>query len=306
MGQITVTTRKLKVAGANGKRVDLLGKFLSLAEAQAGIANGSIVPDPDSVNVKSTVEVYSNSGKYEYEWSHSLSAFTQIGRGDGSTALANAYIMLRGTDEHIGFEQVQAGNPVSCLLNLDTDFSLSVKIPVIDTPENGQRIKLIENGQNAIQINMGSGNYGLYFTDGSISAGVNVFSEITANNELTFVYTSANKQLKYYINGLSKGTLSLSNRTNNADGNIKLGKETGANRLRGGVNDMVVYSVALSSNDIQQVKDGVPIEQRDAHGDAVAYVPMGEDVYPTVSDKLGNLQDGQLYNGSPDDFVEIV
>ena len=305
MANITASMKKLKVAGANGKRVDLLGKFLSLAEATAAVSNGSIVPDSDSVNVKSVIDVYGVSGLEHYEWSHSLGAFTRIGRGDGSTALANAYIMLQDTDEHIAFQQVTGGNPASCLLNLDTDFSLSIKIPVNDTPENGQRIKLIENGQNAIQINMGANNYGLYFTDGSISAGINVFSEITANNELTFVYTSSDKKMKYYINGLLKGTLALSNRTNNADGNIKLGKESGADRLRGGVDNMVVYNVALSSNDMQQVKDGVPIESRDAHGDAVAFCPMGEDVYPTVSDSLGNLVDGQLYNGSPDDFVEI-
>ena len=182
--------KKLSINGRNNKRVETLGAFLSLSEAVQSVADGSIVPNSDSVNVRSIIHVISSDGFHFYEWSNSLGAFTEIGRGDASGVLANAYIRLQGTDELIEFEQMQPGNPAYCMLNLDHDFSITIKIPIIDTPENGQRIKLIENGQNAIQINMGSGNYGLYFTDGSISAGVNVFSEVTANDVITVIGSS--------------------------------------------------------------------------------------------------------------------
>lgn len=300
-----LVVKNFSLNGRNYKRVDTLGAFLSLEEAIQSVADGSIKPSTDSVNVRSIVYVLANTGFHFYEWSNSLGSFTEIGRGDASGVLANAYIRLQGTDELIEFEQMQPGNPAYCMLNLDFDFSITIKIPIIDTPENGQRIKLIENGQNAIQINVGSGNYGLYFTDGTISAGVNVFSEVVANDELTFVYTASDKKMCYYINGTNKKTLSLSDRTNNANGKIKIGAPTGAERLKGGVDNLVVYNVALSSNDTDEIKNAVPIEQRTAHGDAVAYCKLGEAVYPSIVDQKGNLNDGELKNGSPDDFVPI-
>lgn len=296
---------KLSMSGRNYKRVETLGAFLSVDEAAQSVADGSIVPNPDSVNVRSIVHVISSTGFHFYEWSNALGAFTEIGRGDASGVLANAYIRLQGTDELIEFEQMQPGNPAYCMLNLDADFSITIKIPLIDTPENGQRIKLIENGQNAIQINMGSGNYGLYFTDGSISSGRSVFTEVVANDELTFVYTASDKKLHYYINGQHQKVLNLSDRTNNADGKIKIGAPTGQDRLKGGVDNLVVYNVALSSNDTAEIAAAVPIEQRTAHGDAVVYCKLGEAVYPSIVDQKGNLLDGVLKNGSPDDFVPI-
>ncbi len=305
MANITATAKKLKIAGRNGKRVDTLGQFLTLQEARDSVTDGSIVPDADSVNVKSIVDVLSDKW-YKYEWSHSLSDFVQIGRGDGSSVLANAYIRLAGSDEHIEFEQMQAGNAADCILNLDKDFSLSITIPLIDTPENGQRIKMIENGTNAIQFNIGSSNYGVYFTDGSLSQGANVWVEIAANDELTFVYTASTNYMAYYINGVYKANLALANRTNNADGNVKIGMPTGANRLKGGVDNFIAWDYPLSANDLVEVASGVAIESRTAYPAAVAYCRMGEDVYPHVSDLKGNLQDGALINGSPADFVAIT
>lgn len=296
---------KLSINGRNYKRVETLGAFFSVDEATQSVADGSIVPNSDSVNVRSIVHVISGTGFHFYEWSNALGAFTEIGRGDASGVLANAYIRLQGTDELIEFEQMQSGNPAYCMLNLDTDFSITIKIPLIDTPENGQRIKLIENGQNAIQINMGSGNYGLYFTDGSISAGVNVFTEVVANDELTFVYTASDKKLRYYINGQNEKVLSLSNRTNNADGKIKIGAPTGQDRLKGGVDNFAAWAINLSNNDLAEIAAGVPLESRTAYADAKVHCKMGEDLYPHISDLKGNLVDGELKNGSPDDFVPI-
>lgn len=305
MAEITVTIKKLGIAGRNFKRTDLLGVFDSLQEANDAIADGSIVPDSDSVNVKSNVQIDKAGGPFTYVWSHSLSAFVSLGHGDGSGMLANAYIRLAGTDELIEFEQMQPGNPTYCLLNLDVDWAASIKIPLIDTPENGQRIKLIENGQNAIQINMGSGNYGLYFTDGSISAGVNVFSEVVANDELTFSYNATSKTLLYYINGANPKSMSLTNRTNNANGKVKIAAPTGSDRLKGGVNDLVIWDHTLSSNDTAEIAAGVPLIDRTAYSSVVSHLPMGEDVYPHVGDIKNNLIDGVLVNGSPDDFVAI-
>lgn len=302
----TLSTKKLAIMGRNYKRVETLGAFVSLDEAIAQVAEGKVTPDSDSVNVKSVVQVFDSTGLHFYEWAHSLTQFTKIGRGDASGVLANAYIRLQGSDEHVEFQQMQSGNPSYCLLNLDVDFSTTIKIPVIDTPENGQRVKLIENGQNAIQINISNGNYGLYFTDGTTSAGINVFSEVVANDELTFVYTASDRLMKYHINGTLKGTLNLSNRTNNVDGVVKIGDATGLDRIKGGIDDFVIYNVALSSNDMQQVKDAVPIELRDCHTNATSYCKLGEALYPNIVDQLGNLVDGQLKNGSPDDFVPIV
>ena len=57
---------------------------------------------------------------------------------------------------------------------------------------------------------------------------------------------------------------------------------------------------------VAKVAQAVAMESRAAYSSAVAHCKMGEDLYPHVSDLKGNLQDGTLVNGSPDDFVEIT
>lgn len=306
MANITATMKKMKMAGANGKRVDTLGSFVSLEEVISQQQAGFIIPDPDFVNVKSVVKVYGVHGYKEYEYSHSLTSWVEIGRGDGSQVLANAYIRLAGTDEHIEFQAIPNGASADCLMNFAKDFTLTVKIPVMDTPENGQQVKLFSNGSNAIQFTMGNSNYGIYVNDGSINAGANTWFEWTANNELTFVHDATAKTIRYYVNGVSKATVNISNRVNNSDGNFKIGGMIGSHLLKGGIDDVAAWDIKLSDNDMQQVRDNVALVDRSAYSDAIVHCKCGEDVYPHVSDLKNNLVDGTLVNGSPDDFVAIT
>jgi len=74
----------------------------------------------------------------------------------------------------------------------------------------------------------------------------------------------------------------------------------------GGINNLVVSDQVLVGPQIDeyfQTQDQFP--EHEYYPDLTSYCRLGEDVYPAVTDELGNMTGGELQNGAPSDFKDV-
>lgn len=308
MGVIkTAGVKRLIRNGKLGNRLIDHGAFFSLPEARTAVADGTIelVSGESNVNVVMVMDRVEKNILW-YEWSFALNDFTAIGHGDSNPpGLANAFIRLTGSDEFIGFENC-TGTPAENFLKWadGNDWTLYMKVPELLNAQNSQYVSIVSHGNNNIIARMGGTNHGIYVNgETSYQAGINTWVAITANSEI--IFRKIGTGMEYWINGVKRGTVNVSSYTDGTNGIIKFGSGSGE-LLKGGVDNIVIWDKAISSNDLNEIYAGTPVESTVVYNDAIVHLKCGEDVYPAVVDHKGTLTGGELFNGRPEDFVEIV
>lgn len=303
----SVGVKRLIRNGKLGNRVIDHGAFFSLAEARTSVSDGSIelVTGEGNVNVIMVMDRVEKNILW-YEWSFSLNDFTAIGHGDSNPpGLANAFIRLTGSDEFIGFSSC-TGTRAENLLKWSNgnDWTLYMKIPELLNAQSGQYVNIVSHGGNNILARMGGTNHGIYVNgETSYQAGMNTWYPITANSVI--IFKKIDGYMEYWLNGFKRGNLNISSYTDATNGIIKFGTGS-ADFLKGGVDNIIMWDKAISSNDINEINSGAEVESTVVYGDAIVHLKCGEDVYPTVVDHKGTLTGGELFNGRPEDFVEII
>ena len=231
---------------------------------------------------------------------------------------ASSYINFDGSNDYVEFSGTSAG-----LLDWDADWTIGVQLvdyKIVTT--DGDFITLFSSGQNAIMLRHG-GSYGLYVTgnDGQTKVGINTWHAPDPGGKLLFTYSgTTDKRLRYYIGSLDgsyalRGTYTVNTANiggNNVGTTFCIGKRVTSNNVAtslnydGGLNNFI-YADEVFAGPLVEGYFGVnnTYDESEFYGDLVSWVPMGEDTYPAVVDKLGALTGGALYDGTEDDFVEL-
>ena len=142
-------------------------------------------------------------------------------------------------------------------------------------------------------------------------------------DRVLFVYTVADKRLKYYLGDQGSGTFAMKANllipqsmidAQAPDGKLSMAKgfdgPGGATfdgtPWDGGVDNLIVSDMAFTGPHlVEYFQSGSEFTQMALYADLKGYAKLGEDPYPNIVDLKGNMTGGQLHNGSAQDFKDI-
>jgi hypothetical protein len=317
----TIDTLAVNTLALRGKGVEFnefSRMFKSKADALASIEGGDYVPTPGTTNAVIIL------GEGIMIYSFDLLDFVHISQFIHAGDQANRYIKLDGVNDHIEFDN--AGD----VLDFTKDWSIGVTLVGVGHPSSPVKYKLFGRGGVQITLIASTGtNWGLYVTsdndlyNAAKRAQANTWYAPSDFSRLLFVYTAADRKLKYFIGDPSTG--GFAQRANltipqtmvdgqNIVGGLDIGKPftgvggagfSGVN-WEGGVNNLIVSGLALTGPHLTEYfQTGEEFTEMDLYADLAAYCKLGEDAYPNISDEKGLLTGGVLVNGAADDFVDI-
>jgi len=303
--------------------------FKSKEEALQAVAELDYVPTPGKLN---TVLIGGEQKSIQF-WSFDVQDFVPLSEFSAVGNQSNKYIDLDGVNDYIGFDNSDA------VLDFTQDWTTGITLVGVTAPSSTEKMTLFSRGgvHITLQASAASTNWGLYVTSNDDL--FNVTSRAQANtwyrpqdfSRILFVYCSTSKRLKYYLGDPSTGDYAM--RANlsipqsmidsqNITGGLKIGEGwsgTGGSYFsgvnwNGGVNNLIGSGLKFTSPFIEEYFQNQSSDpdnpdafftQAEFYDDLSFYCKLGEDTYPTVSDEKSNLTNGELYNGSPDDFKDI-
>jgi len=297
--------------------------FTSKAEALQAVAEGDYVPTPGEIN---TVLI---SGEAHALWVYSFTLldFIDIRELLSASNQADKYIYLDGVNNSIQFSSL--ANGAEAALDFTKDFTVGVTFVGVPTGSDNLKMDLFSNGKTHITLARGGSNWGLYVTSNDDL--YNTTSRAQANtwyapgefDRVLFVYTVADRRLKYYLGTPATGAYGM--RANLSipqsmidsqviDGTFSMAKgfdgPGGATfdgtPWHGGVDNLVVSDLAFTGPHIPEYfQSGDEFTSMALFADLKGYVKMGEDSYPDIIDTTGTMTGGELLNGTAQDFKDI-
>ena len=315
----TLAIDKLMLRG-KGNEFNGFGRmFKSKQDAVDAVTSGDYNPTEGQVNAVLVL----SEGIMIY--SFDLADFVHISEFSAAGNQANRYIELDGVNDYIEFSN--AGD----VLDFTKDWSIGVTLVGVTGPASSTKMSLFGRGgvQITLQAQAGSTNWGLYVTsdndlyNAAKRAQANTWHAPSDFSRILFVYTAADKRLKYYLGDPSTGV--FAQRANlaipqtmvegqNITGGLCIGKEfTGVGgasfsgiNWHGGLNNLLVSNIAFTGPHLTEYfQTGEAFTAMELYSDVVAYAKLGEDTFPNVTDEKGLLTGGELINGAADDFKDI-
>jgi len=329
MSQIhNLAVDKLSLRGLGSQFNSFERLFQSKADALEAVATGDYIPVPGRLNSvliggeQKSIQFYS----FDVLDFVPLSEFASVGNQ------SNKYIDLDGVNDYIGFSNA------ADVLDFTQDWTIGVTLVGLTAPAGIENFTLFGRGGVKITLKASSStNWGLYVTSNNdlysatSRAQANTWYRPEDFSRILFVYDSSAKRLKYYLGDPSTGSYAM--RANlsipqsmidsqDINGGLEIGQNwtgtggayfSGVN-WNGGVNNLIGSSIKFTSPFITEYFQNQSSDpdnpdafftQAEFYNDLAFYCKLGEDAYPNVSDEKGNLLDGELYNGSPDDFKDI-
>ena len=315
----TLAIDKLMLRG-KGNEFNGFGRmFKSKQEANEAVASGDYDPIEGQVNAVLVL----SEGIMIY--SFDLADFVHISEFVAAGNQANRYIELDGVNDYIEF--TNAGD----VLDFTKDWTIGVTLVGVTGPASAKNMTLF--GRGGVQINLkaqaGSTNWGLYVTsdndlyNAAKRAQANTWYAPGDFSRILFVYTAADKRLKYFLGDPATGT--YAQRANlsipqsmvdgqNISGGLCIGKEwTGVGgsgfsgiNWHGGLNNLIVSDMAFTGPHlVEYFQTGEAFTAMELYADVTSYAKLGEDTFPTVTDEKGVLTGGALVNGTAEDFKDI-
>ena len=315
--KLAVNTLKLRGAGEIFHNLERF--FVSRDEALQSVSNGDYVPTAGVINAVFIL------GEGVVIYNFDLQDFVHITALQSAGNQANRYINLDGVNDYIEFSN--AGD----VLDFTKSWSVGVTLVGVTGGTGQYFMSLLSRGGVHITLGAtaGSSNWGLYVTsnDSLYSADkraqANTWVAPGDFSRLLFTYDAASKRLKYYIGNPDSGVYAM--RANllisdamianqNVAGGLCVGKSwageggeswSGKN-WNGGLNNLIVSNMVFTGPHLDEFfQSGEQFAEMELYSDVVSYCKLGEDTYPNVSDEKSQLNDGELKNGTPDDFVDI-
>lgn len=315
----TLAIDKLMLRG-KGNEFNGFGRmFKSKQEAVEAVASGDYDPIEGQVNAVLVL----SEGIMIY--SFDLADFVHISEFSAAGNQANRYIDLDGVNDYIEF--ANAGD----VLDFTKDWTIGVTLVGVTGPASSSNMALF--GRGGVQINLkaqaGSNNWGLYVTsdndlyNAANRAQANTWYAPSDFSRILFVYTAADKRLKYFLGDPATGT--YAQRANlaipqsmvdgqNITGGLCIGKAwagvggsgfSGIN-WHGGLNNLIVSNMAFTGPHlVEYFQTGEAFTTMELYSDVTSYAKLGEDTFPTVTDEKGVLTGGSLVNGTAEDFKDI-
>jgi len=319
---------KLSIRGLGNQFNSFERLFQSKEEALQAVATNDYTPTPGRLN---TVLIGGEQKSIQF-WSFDVLDFVPLSEFSTVGNQSNKYIDLDGVNDYIGFSN--ANN----VLDFTQDWTIGISLVGLTAPSGIQNYTLFSRGGVHITLKASaSTNWGLYVTsnndlyNGTSRAQANTWYRPTDFGRILFVYDSSSKRLKYYLGDPSTGNYAM--RANlpipqsmvdsqDITGGLKIGESwsgTGGSSFsgvnwNGGVNNLITSSLKFTGpfvSEYFQNQSNDPdnptafFTQAEFYPDLDGYCKLGEDVYPAVTDEKSNLLDGELYNGSSDDFKDI-
>ena len=167
---------------------------------------------------------------------------------------------------------------------------------------------VISSGGKVIYLRRGGGNVGVYYSSagGSAKHGANTWVSVPSQCKILFTYDASNNQLKYYLDGTLRGTITLNATdlaTNPVGGPLLVGQGAGGVNWHGSINSVLLSDHVVTGPQIQEFFSDDKITDSDLYNDDVtSWYNAGADSYPEVHDEKGNSGDGELKNGNEQDF----
>ena len=303
-----------------GQEFNTLSRFFrSKEDALEAVQSGDYSPIAGLVNAV----LVQSEGIMIY--SFELTDFVHIAALQAAGNQANRYIKLDGVNDYIEFDN--SGD----VLDFTKSWSVGLTLVGVTGGAGQYFMSLFSRGgvHITLRATAGSTNWGLYVTsDNSLysadkRAQANTWAAPSDFSRLLFTYDAAAKRLKYYIGDPDTGAyvmranLLISNQmiaNQNITGGLCIGKnwtgEGGSNwsgkNWNGGLNNLIISDMVFTGPHLDEFfQSGEEFTQMELYSDVVSYCKLGEDTYPNVSDEKSQLNNGELKNGTPDDFVDI-
>ena len=234
---------------------------------------------------------------------------------------ASAYIAFNGADDYVNFA---TGNTALGYLDWSKDWTLGITLVGYPQHSDQKYQCLFASGNNVLMIRRGGVNQALYIASnntGYASQGINTWTPINDGDRLQFEYTATNKHLKYFKGQPGQvpqlvGTLVVNAANiaaNDPGDDFAIGRGNGLTNFEellhwdGGVNNFIGMQGPMGTTDrlsyFQSV--GEAYDEQTWYPDLNSWAKLGEDPYPTVVDTIGGLTNGELINGTEEDFVPI-
>jgi len=327
----------LDVLGVNG--LALRGKgnefnkfdrlFKSKLDAEESVATLDYQPIEGKLN---TVLIAGEEDAIQF-WSFDLQKFEPLSEFSSAGNQSNKYIDLDGVNDFIEFDNADA------VLDFTQNWTIGATLVGVTGASSALNMTLFSRGgvHITLKAHEGSSNWGLYVTsnndlyNGTSRAQANTWYAPNDFSRIMFTYNATTKRLKYYLGDPSTGTYAM--RANlsipqsmvdsqDITGGLKIGSDwTGVGgsyfsgiNWNGGVNNLIGSDMEFSGPFVEeyfQNQSSDPdnpdafFQQAEFYPDLTFYCKLGEDVYPNVSDEKSTLTNGELFNGSADDFKDI-
>lgn len=220
------------------------------------------------------------------------------------------YIDLDGTNDFIDLDTGVNAN----VLDYTQSWALGFEVENVSTIQDSSYTTLWKRGNNEITLRKGGTNWGVYFfANGNVVAAANTWRQPEPGSKILFVCNGI--QVKYYLYRPSNGEIYQTNMTlnqtnvtnhNNASGNLEIGKGgVKGSYWYGGINNALIMegtSADIGANQKAEYFGGQDVTLMSFYEDIEDFLPLGEDVYPTVTGTKGVIS-GNLTNGTASDFV---
>ena len=319
----TLGVNSLSLRGLNEQFNTFERLFQSKADALQAVAENDYVPTPGKLN---TVLIAGEPNAIWF-WSFDLLDFVNIADFQSAGNQAEKYIDLDGVNDYIEFTGL--ANGAEAVLDFTNDFTIGVTFVGLQTGSDNLKMDLFSNGKTHITLSRGGSNWGLYVTsnddlyDATTRAQANTWVAPGELDRVLFVYTVADKRLKYYLGDQGNGTfamkanLSIPQSMIDAqapDGKLSMAKgfdgPGGATfdgtPWDGGVDNLIVSDMAFTGPHlVEYFQSGSEFTQMALYADLKGYAKLGEDTYPNIVDLKGNMTGGELHNGTAQDFKDI-
>ena len=320
---------KLSLRGLGNQFNSFERLFQSKDDAIQAVLTGDYVPVAGRLN---SVLIGGEQKSIQF-WSFDVQDFVPLSEFSSVGNQSNKYIDLDGVNDYVGFDNADA------VLDFTQDWTIGITLVGVTAPSGVENFTLFSRGgvHITLKANAASTNWGLYVTSNDDL--FNVTSRAQANtwyrpqdfSRILFVYCSTSKRLKYYLGDPSTGDYAM--RANlsipqsmidsqNITGGLKIGEGwsgTGGSYFsgvnwNGGVNNLIGSGLKFTSPFITEYFQNQSSDpdnpdafftQAEFYDDLSFYCKLGEDTYPDVTDEKGTLTNGELFNGSIDDFKDI-
>lgn len=320
---------KLSLRGLGNQFNSFERLFQSKDDAIQAVWTGDYVPVPGRLN---SVLIGGEQKSIQF-WSFDVQDFVPLSEFSSVGNQSNKYIDLDGVNDYVGFDNADA------VLDFTQDWTLGLTLVGVTAPSSTEKMTLFSRGgvHITLQANSASTNWGLYVTSNDDL--FNVTSRAQANtwyrpqdfSRILFVYCSTSKRLKYYLGDPSTGDYAM--RANlsipqsmidsqNIAGGLKIGEGwsgTGGSYFsgvnwNGGINNLIGSGLKFTSPFIEEYFQNQSSDpdnpdafftQAEFYDDLSFYCKLGEDTFPDVTDEKGTLTNGELFNGSVEDFKDI-
>lgn len=320
---------KLKLRGKGNEFNGFDRFFRNKQDAEESQSTNDYQPIPGDLN---GVLIAGEEDSIQF-WSFDLQKFEPLSDFQSAGNQASKYISLDGVNDYVGFSN--AGG----VLDFTKDWTIGLSLVGVTGPSSPENMTLFSRGgvHITLKAQKGASNWGLYVTsDNDLfnvtkRAQANTWYAPTDFSRILFVYCATSKRLKYYLGNPSNGQYAM--RANlripqsmidgqNISGGLKVGDNwsgvggsyfSGVN-WNGGINNLIGSEIKFTTPFVEEYfqNQSIDPDNPDAfftgaefYDDLSFYCKLGEDTFPQVTDEKGNLADGEMYNGSAEDFKDI-